>query len=180
MRGSGRSSLQSLADQAGDYIAFLNYIEETPEIDRKFQELRYDFADATQLRVTVGYGPRFLHSTGQLHKGGPDTGVFFQIIANDADRLRDSRRALHVHDPETGPGTRDFRALVKRGRRVIGIDLGDNTLSGLDDCSSIRPRITRIKPDFRHLSSERAEVVRFPPHRTMSYATGNLALIVLC
>ena len=75
----------------GDYIAFLNYIEETPEIDRKFQELRTALRDATQCAVTIGYGPRFLHSTGQLHKGGPDTGVFFQIIANDARGFRDSR-----------------------------------------------------------------------------------------
>ena len=67
----------------GDYIAFLNYIEQTPEIDRMFQELRTELRDATKCAVTIGYGPRFLHSTGQLHKGGPDTGVFFQIIAND-------------------------------------------------------------------------------------------------
>src|SRR5262249_22877500 len=64
----------------GDYIAFLNYIEETPEIDRRLQELRVQLRDATHCAVTTGYGPRFLHSTGQLHKGGPDTGVFFQII----------------------------------------------------------------------------------------------------
>src|SRR5215216_5338814 len=67
----------------GDYIAFLNYMEETPEIDQKFQEIRTALRNATKCAVTIGYGPRFLHSTGQLHKGGPDTGVFFQIIAND-------------------------------------------------------------------------------------------------
>ena len=115
----------------GDYIAFLNYIEETPEIDQKFQEIRTALRDATKCAVTIGYGPRFLHSTGQLHKGGPDTGVFFQIIANDEKDFAIPGEPYTFSILKQAQALGDFRALAKRGRRVIGIDLGDNTLEGL-------------------------------------------------
>lgn len=115
----------------GDYIAFLNYIEETSEIDQKFQELRTELRDKTRCAVTIGYGPRFLHSTGQLHKGGPDTGIFFQIIANDQVDFPIPDEPYTFTILKQAQALGDFRALAKRGRRVIGIDLGDNTLSGL-------------------------------------------------
>ncbi|HEX5601031.1 MAG TPA: hypothetical protein VFX63_00725 [Pyrinomonadaceae bacterium] len=115
----------------GDYIAFLNYIEETPEIDRQFQELRTQLRNATHCATTVGYGPRFLHSTGQLHKGGPDTGVFFQIIANDVVDFPIPGEPYTFTILKQAQALGDFRALVKRGRRVIGIDLGDNTSRGI-------------------------------------------------
>jgi len=115
----------------GDYIAFLNYIEETPETDRQFQALRTQLRDSTHCATTVGYGPRFLHSTGQLHKGGPDTGVFFQIIANDAVDFAIPGEPYTFAILKQAQALGDFRALVKRGRRVIGIDLSDNTSRGL-------------------------------------------------
>src|SRR6185369_14733853 len=115
----------------GSYIAFLNYIEETPETDRQFQALRTQLRDSTHCATTVGYGPRFLHSTGQLHKGGPDTGVFFQIIANDAVDFAIPGEPYTFAILKQAQALGDFRALVKRGRRVIGIDLSDNTSRGL-------------------------------------------------
>jgi hypothetical protein len=133
----------------GDYIAFLNYIEETPEIDREIQQLRMQLRDATRCATTVGYGPRFLHSTGQLHKGGPDTGVFFQIIANDAVDFPVPGEPYTFSILKQAQALGDFRALVKRGRRVIGIDLGDNSLEGLVRLKAVFsrgfPRITRIR-----------------------------------
>ena len=115
----------------GDYIAFLNYIEETPEIDRELQELRTQVRDLTHCATTIGYGPRFLHSTGQLHKGGPDTGVFFQIIANDNVDFAIPGEPYTFSILKQAQALGDFRALVKRGRRVIGIDLGDKPLEAL-------------------------------------------------
>ena len=115
----------------GDYIAFLNYIEETPEIDRRFQEVRTKLRDATKCAVTIGYGPRFLHSTGQLHKGGPNTGVFFQIIANDQVDFAVPGEPYTFSILKQAQALGDFRALQKRDRRVINIDLGNDTLSGL-------------------------------------------------
>ena len=116
----------------GDYIAFLNFIEETPEIDRKFQEIRTRLRDATKCAVTVGYGPRFLHSTGQLHKGGPDTGVFFQIIANDQTDFPIPGEDYTFSILKQAQALGDFRALSKRGRRVIGIELSNDTFAGLE------------------------------------------------
>ena len=123
----------------GDYIAFLNYIEETPEIDKQFQELRTQLRDATKCAVTVGYGPRFLHSTGQLHKGGPDTGVFFQIIANDTSDFAVPGEPYTFSILKQAQALGDFRALAKRGRRVIGIDLGNDTLKGLEELNHRLP-----------------------------------------
>jgi hypothetical protein len=117
--------------KTGDYIAFLNFIEETPEVDQKFQELRTLLRDATKCAVTVGYGPRFLHSTGQLHKGGPDTGVFFQIIANDQKDFAIPGEEYTFSILKQAQALGDFRALAKRGRRVIGVDFGDHTLDAL-------------------------------------------------
>src|SRR5262249_20322875 len=122
----------------GDYIAFLNYIEETPEVDAKFQDLRTRLRDATKCAMTIGYGPRFLHSTGQLHKGGPDTGVFFQIIANDQTDFAIPGEEYTFSILKQAQALGDFRALAKRGRRVIGIDLGDNTLAALEEVTVLQ------------------------------------------
>ncbi len=130
----------------GDYIAFLNYIEETPEIDQQFQELRTQLRDATKCAVTIGYGPRFLHSTGQLHKGGPDTGVFFQIIANDRSDFAVPGEPYTFSILKQAQAAGDFRALAKRGRRVIGIDLRNDTIEGLDRLKTIAGAALRGRP----------------------------------
>jgi len=130
----------------GDYVALLNYIEETPEIDQKLQELRIQLRDATRCATTIGYGPRFLHSTGQLHKGGPNTGVFFQIIANDKVDFAVPGEPYTFSILKQAQALGDFRALAKRGRRVIGIDLGDNTVSGLDRLAAIVGAALRGRP----------------------------------
>lgn len=115
----------------GDYIAFLNYVEETTEIDELFQELRTHLRDTTKCAVTVGYGPRFLHSTGQLHKGGPDTGVFFQIVANDLVDFPIPGESYTFSILKQAQALGDFRALQKRGRRAIAIELDPDTMWAL-------------------------------------------------
>jgi hypothetical protein len=110
----------------------LNFIEETPEIDRQFQELRTQLRETTRCAVTVGYGPRFLHSTGQLHKGGPDTGVFFQIIAEDQADFPIPGEDYTFSILKQAQALGDFRALAKRGRRVIGIEISNNSLDALE------------------------------------------------
>lgn len=134
----------------GDYVAFLNYIEETEEIDQKFQQLRTALRDETGCAVTVGYGPRFLHSTGQLHKGGSDTGVFFQIIANDKADFAVPGEPYTFAILKQAQALGDFRALAKRGRRVIGVDLGDETLSGLSHLSDLISHIISPAKARRH------------------------------
>jgi transaldolase/glucose-6-phosphate isomerase len=116
----------------GDYIAFLNFIEETPEVERKLQEIRIALRDATKCATTTGYGPRFLHSTGQLHKGGPNTGVFFQITAEDKVDFDVPGEPYTFSILKQAQALGDFRALSTRGRRVLRIDFGSDTMAGLD------------------------------------------------
>ena len=125
-----RSQLATV--KPGDYIAFLNYIEETPEFDQRLQRIRTHLRDTTHCATTVGYGPRFLHSTGQLHKGGPDTGVFFQLGAKDHTDFPVPGEAYTFSILKEAQALGDFRALKARGRRVVRIDLGDDLSSGLD------------------------------------------------
>jgi glucose-6-phosphate isomerase len=125
-----RSQLAQI--KPGDYIAFLNYIEETSEFDLRLQQIRTHLRDTTHCATTVGYGPRFLHSTGQLHKGGPNTGVFFQLGAKDKSDLPIPGEAYSFSVLKEAQALGDFRALKARDRRVVKIDLGDDPLSGLD------------------------------------------------
>ena len=125
-----RSQLATI--KPGDYIAFLNYIEETPDFDQQLQQIRTRLRDTTHCATTVGYGPRFLHSTGQLHKGGPNSGVFFQLSAQDKTDFQIPGESYTFSTLRSAQALGDFRALKARGRRVVRIDLGDDLSSGLD------------------------------------------------
>jgi transaldolase/glucose-6-phosphate isomerase len=117
--------------KAGDYIAMLNYIEETPEHEAVIQQIRTQLRDATRSATTTGYGPRFLHSTGQLHKGGADNGVFLQLTAPDKTDLPIPGHSYTFSVLKQAQALGDFRSLATRGRRAIRIDLGADTLAGL-------------------------------------------------
>ena len=125
-----RAQVESIT--SGDYVAFLNYIEELPEIDRKLQEIRTTVRDRTKCATTIGYGPRFLHSTGQLHKGGPNIGVFFQIEAKDKIDFPVPGEPYTFSILKQAQALGDSRALVSRDRRLLRIDLGGDLLASLD------------------------------------------------
>ena len=122
---------------AGDYIALLAYVEETPEIEAELQRIRTHLRDATRCATTVGYGPRFLHSTGQLHKGGPDAGVFLQITAPDKDDLPIPGEPYSFGVLKQAQALGDFRSLSTRGRRAVRVDLGRDALAGLRRLSEL-------------------------------------------
>lgn len=130
-----RSQLHAIKPH--DYVAFLNYIEETPETDRAFQELRTAVRDRTKCATTVGYGPRFLHSTGQLHKGGPDSGVFIQISADDKVDFPVPGEPYSFSILKQAQALGDFRALASRGRRVIRVDLGSDAQARLSHLQQV-------------------------------------------
>lgn len=116
---------------AGDYIALLDYLEETPENESLIQQMRTHLRDATRCATTTGYGPRFLHSTGQLHKGGPATGVFIQVTAPDRTDLPIPNQPYTFSILKQAQALGDFRSLSSRGRRAIRVDLGSDTTAGL-------------------------------------------------
>jgi transaldolase/glucose-6-phosphate isomerase len=116
---------------AGDYVAFCPYFVRTAERDRLLTQMRVLCRQKTRAATTVGYGPRFLHSTGQLHKGGANNGVFVQLTADlDVD--------LPIPgEPYTFGGLRDAQALGdlqvlrRKGRRAIRVYLGKDIETGL-------------------------------------------------
>jgi hypothetical protein len=115
----------------GDYIALLDYFEESPEIEASIQDIRNYLRASTKCATTTGYGPRFLHSTGQLHKGGPDSGVFLQNTAADATDLPIPGEPYTFSILKQAQALGDFRSLAKRGRRAIRVQLGSDVLAGL-------------------------------------------------
>ncbi|MEW6730085.1 MAG: bifunctional transaldolase/phosoglucose isomerase [Acidobacteriota bacterium] len=116
----------------GDYCALLAYIDESPEHDRLLDELRLHLRDALRVASTVGYGPRFLHSTGQLHKGGADNGMFIQITADDENDLNVPGEKYSFGVLKAAQALGDFKSLSSRNRRAIRVHLGKNRQAGLD------------------------------------------------
>jgi transaldolase/glucose-6-phosphate isomerase len=115
----------------GDYVAMMAYLTEDPETDRALQQIRVILRNSLHLATTLGYGPRFLHSTGQLHKGGPNSGLFIQITADDTDRprLRNEPYTFDVFKRAQAIG--DLDALRRHGRRVLRVHLGVDVKRGL-------------------------------------------------
>jgi transaldolase/glucose-6-phosphate isomerase len=138
--GQGSVAGDSVADvlrehlskiKTGDYLALLAYVEETPEIEGALQSLRISLRDGVGCATTTGYGPRFLHSTGQLHKGGPDSGVFIQLTAPDKTDLEVPGAPYTFSILKQAQAQGDFQSLVSHGRRAIRVDLGADVLAGL-------------------------------------------------
>jgi glucose-6-phosphate isomerase len=115
----------------GDYVALTAYIEETPKHDRLLDAIRSIIRDGARAASTVGYGPRFLHSTGQLHKGGPPTGVFIQITAEDSETVAIPGRPYGFSILKQAQAQGDFESLSSRNLRVIRVHLGQDIAGGL-------------------------------------------------
>ena len=116
---------------AGDYLALTAYVEETPEHELLLQQIRLLIRDSRKVATTVGYGPRFLHSTGQLHKGGPATGVFIQITSDDTEDTEIPGRPYSFGRLKEAQSLGDFESLSKRNLRVIRIHLDADVKAGL-------------------------------------------------
>jgi glucose-6-phosphate isomerase len=108
-----------------DYFAILAYLPPDPEIGDRLQAVRGRIRDATGAATTLGFGPRFLHSTGQLHKGGPDSGVFLQITADPSKDLPIPGWAESFGTLIAAQALGDLDSLQKRGRRALRLHLGD-------------------------------------------------------
>jgi hypothetical protein len=89
--------------------------------------------DGTRDATTFGYGPRFLHSTGQLHKGGPNTGVFLQLVAENKETLAIPGQPFDFGTLVAAQSLGDFQSLQAHGRRVLRVALGDDVDKGLTE-----------------------------------------------
>lgn len=117
--------------RSGDYCALLAYVERNDEHRDMLQGIRVLIRDRKRVATCLGFGPRFLHSTGQVYKGGPNTGVFLQITCDDPADLPvpDQKYTFGVVKAAQARG--DFAVLVERGRRVLRVHLGAHVAGGL-------------------------------------------------
>ncbi|HET9805175.1 MAG TPA: bifunctional transaldolase/phosoglucose isomerase, partial [Candidatus Acidoferrum sp.] len=116
---------------SGDYFAVLGYIPMNAENEKTLQEFRHVVRDKTKLATCLGFGPRFLHSTGQAYKGGPNSGVFLQITCDDASDLNVPGQKYTFGVVKAAQARGDFNVLAERGRRALRVHLGKNLKSGL-------------------------------------------------
>ncbi|MBN8637442.1 MAG: bifunctional transaldolase/phosoglucose isomerase [Anaerolineae bacterium] len=119
------------SSQAGDYFALLAYLPAFENVDEALENVRRRLRHTTRRAVTIGYGPRFLHSTGQLHKGGGDNGVFFQITYDDPADLAipDAPYSFGVLKAAQAAG--DLEALQSKKRRALRLHLNGDLIGGL-------------------------------------------------
>ena len=116
--------------QPGDYLAIMAYARQTPELDQAIADLRRVVMERYRIATTLGYGPRFLHSTGQLHKGGPDSGVFLQVTTEHPSDLPIPGESYTFGALADAQALGDLRALQAQERRVARVYLG---AGGVDD-----------------------------------------------
>ncbi len=115
----------------GDYFAVNAYVPMDAANDAILQEIRHAVRDKKKVATTLGFGPRFLHSTGQLHKGGPNTGVFLQITSDDASDLAIPGEKYTFGQLKQFQSQGDFAVLADRGRRALRVHLGPDVPAGL-------------------------------------------------
>ena len=116
--------------KTGDYGAVLAYLHRTDRAHAALERLRGAIGTATRAATTLGYGPRFLHSTGQLHKGGPATGVFLQITVEDGDEPIPGE-SFSFRTLRDAQAAGDLEVLADHGLRAVRIHVGGDTEAGL-------------------------------------------------
>ena len=116
----------------GDYIAINAYLQRTEDIYQTLQSVRTGVRNKKQVATTLGFGPRFLHSTGQLHKGGPNTGVFLQITSDAKEDLSIPGEPYTFGSLAGAQALGDYTCLLKRDRRVVRVHITGELSEGLN------------------------------------------------
>jgi transaldolase / glucose-6-phosphate isomerase len=115
----------------GNYVALTAYLERTPRREKLFRDLRAAIRDKFKVATTVGYGPRFLHSTGQLHKGGAGNGVFIQFSCDDPLDAPIPGQQYTFSVLKAAQALGDYQSLASRQRRALRVDLDQKIEAGL-------------------------------------------------
>jgi hypothetical protein len=116
---------------AGDYFGVLAYITMNQQNEDALQILRHQVRDTKKVATVLGFGPRFLHSTGQAYKGGPDTGVFLQITCDDKIDFPVPEQKYTFGVVKAAQARGDFAVLAERGRRALRVHIGKNVKADL-------------------------------------------------
>jgi len=115
----------------GDYVALTVYCARTPRREKLLRDLQAAIRDRFHVATTLGFGPRFLHSTGQLHKGGANNGVFVQFVVDDLEDAAVPGQPYTFSVLKQAQALGDFQALLAHGRRAMRVDLGLDVEAGL-------------------------------------------------
>jgi transaldolase/glucose-6-phosphate isomerase len=126
---------------AGDYFAVLGYVEMNVENESLLQSLRMTVRDRKRVVTCLGFGPRFLHSTGQAYKGGPNSGVFLQITCDDANDLPVPGQKYTFGVVKAAQARGDFQVLADRKRRALRVHLGSDVKTGLGKLAELVKQI---------------------------------------
>jgi glucose-6-phosphate isomerase len=135
------AALRSILTQAkaGDYICLQNYLSPSPDIDATVNRFREALARKYALPVTCGYGPRYLHSTGQLHKGDSGNGLFIQLTQDNAvdvgipDEIGKEKSSLTFGTLKAAQAKGDMQALIEKKRRIIRFHFKENPVAGINN-----------------------------------------------
>ncbi len=126
---------------AGDYFGVLGYITMNAANDTALQKIRHAVRDKKKVATVLGFGPRFLHSTGQAYKGGPNSGVFLQITCDDAVDLPVPAQKYTFGVVKAAQARGDFAVLAERGRRALRVHLGKNVAKDLAKLGSALQKV---------------------------------------
>ncbi|HUU51720.1 MAG TPA: hypothetical protein VMW92_01735 [Candidatus Heimdallarchaeota archaeon] len=118
--------------QRGDYVALQAFLQPSPAATEALQRIRKILLNRTQLSTTLGFGPRFLHSTGQLHKGGPNTGLFIQLVDDPRNDCNVPETDLTFGQVIRAQAQGDYLALLERNRRILRVNLQADAIYGLE------------------------------------------------
>jgi transaldolase/glucose-6-phosphate isomerase len=119
--------------EPGDYISLQAYLAQNQDTSAALNEIRATLGSRLGVATTCGYGPRFLHSTGQLHKGGPNTGHFLQLVDRPEGDVSVPGTDYTFGELIAAQALGDYRALVQRQRSVLRVDLGNRPVEGLEN-----------------------------------------------
>jgi transaldolase/glucose-6-phosphate isomerase len=116
---------------SGDYVGLLAYLDHNPQHEEMLRSMRLRIRDKLRVATVAGFGPRYLHSTGQAYKGGPNSGVYLQITAQPEDDIAIPGHRAGFALVQSAQACGDFDVLAERGRRVLRLDLGRDVEGGL-------------------------------------------------
>jgi transaldolase/glucose-6-phosphate isomerase len=128
--------LQRLELELGDFFALLAFVEMNEEYETRLDSIRTRIRDKCRVATTFGFGPRYLHSTGQFHKGGPNAGVFLQITCQHTVDVPVPGHRYTFGVVEAAQARGDFEVLAKRNRRLLRVHIGADVQRGLAELES--------------------------------------------
>lgn len=153
--------------KAGDFISLQSYLPEDEQVITAISEIREHLHRTVQAAITTEFGPRYLHSTGQYHKGGPNTGLFIQFTNSSVNDLQIPGLPYTFGSLKRAQVIGDMQALIKNKRRVLLIDLGNDIDNGL---KTIQKAVKSIEPIFL---SEHYSKMDLKDHPVFSFSQAN-------